>query len=128
MTRRRLTPSQKAQILERQAWTCGCGRGCDLRGQAVEYDHMIPLALGGADSLENLQALLVPCHRGAGGKTAADVKRIAKAKRQQKFHETGRSRARKGPPMQSRGFTGWRRFDGSPVKAETRSGANAAGE
>ncbi len=125
MTRRRLTPSQKAQILERQAWTCGCGRGCDLRGQAVEYDHAIALALGGSDMPENMQALLIACHR---LKTKADVKAISKAKRRARFMAEGRTRTRKGPPMRSRGFTGWRRFDGSPVKAETRSGANAAGE
>ncbi len=115
MTARRLTPSQKAQILERQAWTCGCGRGCDLRGQAVEYDHMIPLALGGADSLENIQALLYECHK---AKTALDVRRIRKADRQRKHHETGRSRARKGAPMQSRGFDKRfsRRMDGSVVE------------
>ena len=125
MKRRRLTAAQKAAIIARQVNTCGCGCGGDLTGQPVEYDHALPLGLTGADSLDNLQALLIACHR---AKTKADVRRIAKAKRQARYHETGRSRARRGPPMQGRGFTGWRRFNGSPVKAETRSGANAAGE
>ena len=125
MTRRRLTPSQKAQILERQAWTCGCGCGADLTDKRIDFDHMLCLALGGSDVPENIQALLYECHK---AKTALDVRRIRKADRQKKYHETGRSRARRGPPMQGRGFTGWRRFNGSPVKAETRSGANAAGE
>ena len=115
MTRRRLTPSQKAEILERQAWTCGCGKGCDLRGQAVEYDHMLPLALGGADTLENMQALLVDHHK---AKTRDDIKRIRKADRQKKYHETGRSRARRGPPLQGRGFDKrfTRRMDGTVEK------------
>lgn len=102
MTRRKLSAANKLAILERQAWTCGCGKGCNLRGEYVEYDHMLPLALGGADTLENMQALLADCHRKV--KTPDDIRRIRKADRQRKHHETGRSRARKGKPMQGRGF------------------------
>lgn len=113
MKRRRLSIAARTAILERQVYTCGCGCGGDLRGQAVEWDHAIPLALTGADSIDNLQALLVACHR---KKTKADVRRIAKARRQARYHETGRSRARRGPPLQGRGFTGWRKFNGEIVR------------
>lgn len=125
MTRRRISAADKRMLWDRQCGTCNCGCGGELVPGQVDVEHQIPLALGGPDTLENMSLWLRSCHR---LKTKADVRRIAKAKRQQKHHETGRSRARKGPAMRSRGFTGWRRFDGSPVKAETRSGANAAGE
>lgn len=51
-----------------------------------EYDHVIPLALGGESTLDNCQVLCRPCHRDPGAKTAEDVKRIAKAKRVEALH------------------------------------------
>jgi hypothetical protein len=39
-----------------------CGNGFDL-----QYDHVIPLALGGATSVENLQLLCGDCNRAKGG-------------------------------------------------------------
>jgi 5-methylcytosine-specific restriction protein A len=44
----------------------------------LEWDHIIPLELGGDDMLENLQPL---CRADHTVKTATDVARIAKAKR-----------------------------------------------
>jgi len=43
----------------------GCCRSC---GSTVElqYDHIIPLAMGGATSAENLQILCGPCNRKKG--------------------------------------------------------------
>jgi len=38
-----------------------CGNGFDL-----QYDHVIPLALGGASSVENLQLLCGDCNRAKG--------------------------------------------------------------
>jgi hypothetical protein len=38
-----------------------CGHGFDL-----QYDHVIPLALGGASSVENLQLLCGDCNRAKG--------------------------------------------------------------
>jgi 5-methylcytosine-specific restriction endonuclease McrA len=38
-----------------------CGDGFDL-----QYDHVIPLALGGASSVDNLQLLCGDCNRGKG--------------------------------------------------------------
>lgn len=43
------------------------------------YDHDIPDALGGDNSLENCRVLCTTCHRDKTGKR--DVPRIAKAKR-----------------------------------------------
>lgn len=59
----------------------GCCGGCKLPIDAAsgcEWDHIIPLELGGDDEIENLQPLCRSCHR---TKTTVDVGRIAKAKR-----------------------------------------------
>jgi len=46
----------------------------------VEYDHVLPLALGGADDATNLQALHSSCH--SIFKTAPDRAQIVKGTRQ----------------------------------------------
>lgn len=115
MTRRRITTTEKRLLWERQLGTCNCGCGGALVPGQVDVEHQIPLSLGGADALENLSLWLRSCHK---RKTRDDVRRLAKAKRQERYHTTGRSRARKGPPLKGRGFQGWRRFDGQIVRAD----------
>lgn len=44
----------------------------------VDFDHIIPLALGGTQDLSNWQALHKECHK---QKTKQDVSRISRAKR-----------------------------------------------
>lgn len=85
----RLKPSRwlKQRILEAQNFAC---LGCDTSLADVEFDHVVPLGLGGGHAPENWAALCAPCHR---KKTKIDLRRIAKANRQRRFHETGRSRA-----------------------------------
>lgn len=39
----------------------GCCVECGARFE-LQYDHVIPLALGGATTLENLQILCAPCN------------------------------------------------------------------
>ena len=125
MTRRNFSLATRKAAYARDGGKC-CRCGVAITFAKSNCDHVLPCALGGGNDLANAATLCIPCHRDF--KTRDDVRRIRKADRQKKYHETGRSRARRGPPMQGRGFTGWRRFDGSAVKAETRSGANAAGE
>jgi 5-methylcytosine-specific restriction endonuclease McrA len=49
-------------VFERDGGRCvECGSGFEL-----QYDHVIPLALGGATTLENLQILCAPCNRAKG--------------------------------------------------------------
>lgn len=86
--RRRPSPRLKRWILAAQADRC---LGCGAALSHVEFDHVIPLGLGGDNSPENWAAVCPPCHK---TKTRADLKRIAKARRQRRYHETGRSRAR----------------------------------
>lgn len=45
----------------------------------AEYDHVLPVALGGESTLDNCQVLCRACH---AAKTAGDVKQIRKADRQ----------------------------------------------
>ena len=120
MTSRRKHISRKArlQMASDQRYQCRCGTpGCWLSVDGGwEVDHVLALALGGADERENWALLNRACHRGRASKTSRDVTMIRKADRQRRYHKTGRSRTRKGPPMRSRGFTGWRRFDGSIVR------------
>ena len=57
-----------------------------------EVDHVLPLELGGADHIDNMQALCRPCHR---QKTRDDVRRIAKARRIRK-REAGLAPKKRG--------------------------------
>ena len=55
-------PALRAACLARDSWTCqACG------APATDADHVIPRALGGPDTLENLRALCGPCHHRATG-------------------------------------------------------------
>jgi hypothetical protein len=60
----------------------GCCRMCKqpiTATSGLEWDHAIPIALGGEDAIANLEPLCVKCHR---IKTKTDVEQIAKATRQ----------------------------------------------
>jgi 5-methylcytosine-specific restriction endonuclease McrA len=61
--RRRAIPEPvRRAVWERDGGRCaGCGSGFDL-----QYDHVIPHALGGADSVANLQLLCGSCNRAKG--------------------------------------------------------------
>jgi len=98
--RRRLTPSQRAAIIERQGGLCALS-GEPLEGRKVEYDHERPLSMGGEDTLDNLRAVTAEAHL---AKTCGDLARLAKAKRCERFMAEGRHRKRRGRPLQSRGF------------------------
>lgn len=48
-------------VLKRDHYGC---RLCKATGVPLEVDHVVPLARGGSDALDNLQALCIPCNRG----------------------------------------------------------------
>lgn len=54
---------------------CQCKTG---GANGLEWDHVTPLAMGGDDTLDNLQPLCRACHK---AKTAQDKAHIGKAKR-----------------------------------------------
>ena len=84
---------------------CEC---CSMRikAAAVQYDHRIPCALGGDNSLDNCQVLCIPCHKDKTGKS--DMRNIAKAvrisDREMGIRKPSKIRSagfRKAPPQRS---------------------------
>jgi len=54
--------SVRRQVFRRDAGRCAaCGSE-----ELLQFDHVIPLALGGASTAENLQLLCAPCNRDKG--------------------------------------------------------------
>jgi 5-methylcytosine-specific restriction endonuclease McrA len=50
-------------VFERDGGRCvECGSSFD-----IQYDHVIPLVLGGANTVQNLQILCAPCNQSKGG-------------------------------------------------------------
>lgn len=92
MTRRNFTRNQREQIVERSkrnGQICCEGCGYVLGAKPYEIDHIIAEALRPeADKQKPItiaEGQLLGkdcCHRGEGGKTNKDVKKIAEAKRQ----------------------------------------------
>lgn len=109
--RKRPSKHLRDRIMEAQDHKC---LGCDEPLAAVEYDHVVPLGLGGSNAPKNWAGLCNVCHK---TKTRQDLRRIAKAKRQRRYHETGRSRAPSNwtpPGLPKRVKSDWRKhIDGS---------------
>ncbi|MEM9148595.1 MAG: HNH endonuclease signature motif containing protein [Pseudomonadota bacterium] len=81
MTRRRFSETKlMARLLEFNGRCAECGVKLDMKNPP-EWDHIIPLAMGGEDSIENLQPLCWSCHK---AKTATDKAHIAKAGRMER--------------------------------------------
>ncbi len=60
--RRPIARAVRRAVFERDGGRCvECGSGFE-----VQYDHVIPLALGGAGTVENLQILCAPCNQSKG--------------------------------------------------------------
>ena len=110
MRRRFSAKALLAHLLTFDGRCVDCGH--KVGGSAgLEWDHEIPLALGGQDIIENLQPLCRPCHR---AKTRADQGHIAKAKRQQQ-RTMGIRKQPRNPLPGSRASKWKRKMDGSVV-------------
>lgn len=84
--------------------------GMKIIGRA-EYDHCLPLALGGLSDLPNCICVCSKCHR---LKTStSDIPRIAKAKRQERSH-IGAKQSRN--PMPGSRASKWKRTIGGKVE------------
>jgi 5-methylcytosine-specific restriction endonuclease McrA len=70
----------KLRVSERAEGKC---KKCEQPARPAQFDHAIPLILGGENRESNLQLLCVPCHK---AKTKLDVKLKAKVSRVQKRH------------------------------------------
>src|SRR5579875_3923227 len=78
--RKAMTPARRARILKRQGPVCA---RADCEAPWTEIDHIVPLALGGADEDHNCEGLCADHHR---QKTSTDLGLIAKAKRRERNH------------------------------------------
>lgn len=79
MTRRRLTSIQRLSLFDKHGGRCHLCKGKITVREKWDLDHVIPLAIGGADDLANLAPAHDTCHR---TKTATvDVPAIAKGTR-----------------------------------------------
>ena len=92
--RRSLTKKERSDMLEKQGGKCAWPE-CESTGPFIA-EHTLPVGLGNE---EKPDCLLCLYH--AGKKTKEDMKRISKANRQRRSHETGRGKARRGKPMES---------------------------
>ncbi len=87
-------------ILRRQKLRCACDCNVKLtRAEGYQFDHITALALGGADTPENLRAVRTPCHKRI---STVDIGMIRKADRQGKAHRGDKKR--RGRVMPSRPF------------------------
>lgn len=117
VARRRFGVVQKLEIMARQARCPLCGERLGALDN-LDWDHIVPLGLGGADAPENMQAAHRQCHRvktsgNPATSAGSDIHAIAKTKRlsadQEAFRrqvlakEPGRQRA-KSSPIPSRPF------------------------
>ena len=101
----------KVAVLNRSGGMCEA-EGCNHVGK--EFDHDLPVALGGPSTEDNCKLLCGGHHR---EKTDGDVARIAKADRAggRSGQKARRDRAKaegRYRPMKSRGFQGSRKFNG----------------
>ena len=88
----RLHVSQKAQLEAFKA-NALCPKCFKPFSGDVQFDHEIPLGLDGPDHDEKP---MVPLHAGCHKiKTSKDQADIARAKRRKRYHETGKSSAKK---------------------------------
>lgn len=65
--------SDKLHVAARQRWTCASCKS--TLTEFFELDHVLPVALGGSNTTENLQALCPDCHR---HKSLFDIRKIRK--------------------------------------------------
>lgn len=89
--RKRFPPLVYAQIWLRQNGRCACPCGEKMQEGMVQYDHIIPLSMGGKDEPENLQALIKKHH---ADKTSKEAGIRAKCDRQRAKHFGPRLSAR----------------------------------
>lgn len=101
-----IPPRVKDRIALRSEGYCQCCRREVVGKLRAEFDHVIPLIIGGEHRETNLQLLCNECH---AAKTKRDVKIKAKASSIRKKH-LGIKKPRT--------MTRWRKFNGEPVYAE----------
>jgi 5-methylcytosine-specific restriction enzyme A len=116
MTRQRLTTKQRVAVFEAAGGACHICGGLIWVGVQWDVEHVIPLALGGADDPSNWRPAHTTCH---SSKThGQDVPSIAKAKRREARHLGAKAPSRNPLPFGRKSGLK-RRMDGTIVKRET---------
>jgi len=75
---------------------CDCGCGERMEKGLIQFDHELPLHLGGTDTLDNLRAVRTSCHK---KKTIAEAKARGKVRRIQKSKGLTKKRPNKKEKM-----------------------------
>lgn len=110
LTRRRhLTPMARVALWHAQDERCANCRYPTKLG-VMHADHMAPLWATADNSYDNYQLLCRHCH---SAKTLREAGARAKTKRLEKVRLEGRKPKRS--KIESRGFVGWRKFNGERV-------------
>ncbi len=107
--RRHLTPKARAALWESQGKRCAECRYPTKLG-VMHADHIAALWATADNGDDNFQLLCRRCH---GAKTMKEAGARGKMKRLEKQRIEGRKP--KASKIESRGFVGWRRFNGERV-------------
>jgi 5-methylcytosine-specific restriction protein A len=104
--RAEFSPKTKLLAFRRAGGCCEkCGNKIVGSRGPVQYDHIIPAAIGGSNELDNCQVLCKrPCHDLKTHKT--DVPEIARSARLEK--KAAGIKKRKGKPMPGTTASGWK--------------------
>jgi 5-methylcytosine-specific restriction endonuclease McrA len=97
--RKTFSAAARQRVLNKHGRKCAMCQVEITPATGCEYDHHIPLSIGGDDTEANLRPVCVRCHR---LKSKADTTRAAKAKRQEDKALTKPAARR---PIRSRGFS-----------------------
>ena len=116
MKRRTISPKNRLSLFQSANGHCQSCQAEIHPGQKWELDHIIPLALGGPDTNENLQILCKICHK---FKTAnQDRATIAKTKRINLKHLGAQAPSNKSALPCGKNSKWKKKLDGKIVKRE----------
>lgn len=102
------TKATKIAAFQRANGRCECGCGVKIIAGEVEYDHIIEVALGGTNDLENCRVMRSKCHR---SKTSTRAAPLAKSKRIAERNMGLRKTPRPMPGSKASGLK--KKFDGT---------------
>ena len=105
------TKAVKIAAFQRCGGLCECGCGVKIiAGDGPEYDHRIPVALGGDNSLENCLVKRRTCHK---KKSIEQAPVIAKSKR---IAEKNMGLRKTSRPMLGSKASGWKKPFNGPAE------------
>jgi len=94
--RKSISTRERVRLFTMHGGTCHICSGRIKVGEAWDVEHVVPLALGGADDDGNRHSAHIACHR---LKTKGDVSDMARAKRREAQHLGARAPSRHPLPF-----------------------------